>query len=86
VAAVAEEEETEEEEEEVAAAVCLWVAADAEDEEPVAALFELKKRFRVRVKGALQLLSNRSKLICFAQVPERNSVSSSDRNLSAIYP
>ena len=29
------------------------------------------------LKGALQLLSNRSKLIRFAQVPERNSVSSS---------
>jgi len=37
-------------------------------------------------KGALQLLSNCSKYIRFAQVPERNSVSSSDSNLSAIYP
>jgi len=37
-------------------------------------------------KGALQLLSNRSKQIRFAQVPERNSGSSSDSNLSAIYP
>jgi len=38
------------------------------------------------LKGALELLSNRSKLTRFAQVPERNSVSSSDSDLSAIYP
>jgi len=41
---------------------------------------------RSRLKGALQLLSNRYKYIRFAQVPERNSVSSSGNNLSAIYP
>jgi len=38
------------------------------------------------VKGALQLLSKRHMQNRFAQVPERNSVSSSDSDLSAIYP
>jgi len=44
------------------------------------------ERNQARVKGALQVLSKRSNSIRFAQVPERNSVSSSDSNLSAIYP
>jgi len=51
-----------------------------------AALARLRCLLPRRVKGALQLLSNRSKQNCFAQVPERNSVSSSDSDLSAIYP
>jgi len=74
----------------VMAILCKGQAAPGADSGPVGNTpfwrTTVVEEARLQVKGALQLLSNRSKKIRFAQVPERNSVSSSDSDLSAIYP